>query len=123
MTLADKAKLFGKEWQEMTKEQKDEFYAKACADEDASQIMGAQVTDCSVKPKIDAGMPHVATPMEALNYMDSDEQDQDQEEDENEQLELDIPQLPFLIPTLPPQLPSEIQLNPEDDISFPLINK
>lgn len=49
MSLSEKAKLFGKEWQEMTKEQKDEFYRKACEAEALETICGSKPIDCSVK--------------------------------------------------------------------------
>ena len=34
MSLAEKAKLFGKEWQAMSKQDKDDFYQKASIDQE-----------------------------------------------------------------------------------------
>jgi len=51
MSLSEKAKLFGKEWQEMSKQQKDEFYTKACEAEELEMICGSKPIDCSVKSR------------------------------------------------------------------------
>ena len=80
MSISEKAKLFGKEWQVLTKEQKDDFYTRACEQEQYDLKFGKQQTVQIIQPKEQC---HVARPMEAMDYLEENDEQFNYEDEES----------------------------------------